>query len=620
MIRRNPSAPTRRCALVAVLPLLLLCAAPAFPQSVDPSDPGVAREIGDRFGPGASGPYVARNGMVSTASHQATMAALETLRAGGNAFDAAAVAQFVLNVTEPYASGIGGGAFLVLYDAETGKVRNIDGREEAPRGFHADSFRDADGKLVPFNERITGGHSVGVPGTLAAMAHLLENYGTIRLAEALEPAIRIAREGFIVTEPFARNIRSHVERLSLYPASARLFFRPDGTPLQAGDRFRNPDFADTLERIAWEGLSAFYEGEIAEDIVKTVREDTRRPGLLTLEDLANYRPVEREPVSVRYRGYDVYGMNLPSSGGITLGLMLNLLEASDFAEAPPFRADSIHRMADAQNLAFADRNRYLGDADFVDVPSQGLLDKHYAKERAELLETERALPTSAPFGVPPGAPVARADATSAPEPVSTTHFTVVDRDRNVASVTTTIEQHFGSGLVVPGRGFLLNNELTDFDAEALDEDGNPVPNAPDGERKTRRTALGDAAETEGGKRPRSSMTPTIVLRDGKPRFALGSPGGSQIIGITLNVLLNLVDHDMDVQAAINAPRAIARNGPLELEAPLFRDRELREELERRGFTVRDAQAIGSVQAIEIGEDGWLRGAADPRREGLAVGY
>lgn len=221
MIRRNHLVTARRCALVAVLPLLV-CASPAFSQSADPSDPDVTREIRDRFGPGASGPYVARNGMVSTASHQATMAALETLRAGGNAFDAAAVAQFVLNVTEPYASGIGGGAFLVLYDAETGKVRNIDGREEAPREFHADSFRDADGNLVPFGERITGGHSVGVPGTLAAMAHLLENYGTIRLAEALAPAIRIARDGFIVTEPFARNIRAHVERLGLYPASARL--------------------------------------------------------------------------------------------------------------------------------------------------------------------------------------------------------------------------------------------------------------------------------------------------------------------------------------------------------------------------------------------------------------
>jgi len=604
---------------VAVLPLLVFKTS-GFSQAVDPSDPDVIREIRDSFGPGASGPYLARNGMVSTASHQATMAALETLRAGGNAFDATAVAQFVLTVTEPYASGIGGGAFLVLYESETGKVVNIDGREEAPEGFGPDAFLDEEGKLIPYSQRITGGNSVGVPGTLAAMAYLLENYGTISLAEALEPAIRIARDGFIVTEPFARNVRSHVERLQDYPATVELFFRPDGEPLQAGDLFRNPNLADTFELIAQEGISTFYEGEIAREIVAAVRNDQLRPGVLSMTDLANYLPVEREPISVNYRGYEVYGMNLPSSGAVTLGETLNLLENTRFDSAAALSVDSIHLMADAQNLAFADRNRYLADADFVEVPVEGLLDKAYAAERAAVLGTEKALSTPVSYGVPPGASEKHAGTVTVEEGISTTHFSIVDRDRNVASITTTIEQHFGSGMVVPGRGFLLNNELTDFDGNAYDEDGELVANAPEGERKARRTALGSAAETEGGKRPRSSMTPTIVLRDGQPRYAFGSPGGSRIIGVTLNVLLNVIDHGMDVQSAINAPRAISRNGPLELEAPLYRNDDLRQELERRGFTVRNAQAFGSVQAIEIGEDGWLRGAADPRREGLAVGF
>lgn len=605
--------------IVAVLPLLIFKTS-GFSQSIDPSDPDVIREIRDSFGPGAAGPYLAKNAMVSTASHQATIAALEILRAGGNAFDATAVAQFVLNVTEPYASGIGGGAFLVLYDSKSSQVINIDGREEAPAGFGPDAFLDEEGNLIPYNQRITGGNSVGVPGTLASMAYLLENYGTITLAEALEPAIRIARDGFVVTEPFARNVSAHVERLRNYPASAELFFRPDGTPLQAGDLFRNPDLADTFEQIAREGISVFYEGEIAQEMVAAVQNDRLQPGLLSIEDLANYRPVEREPISVTYRGYEIFGMNLPSSGGITLGETLNLLERTDFDAADLWSADSIHLMADAQNLAFADRDRYLADADFVDVPVEGLLDKDYAKERAEVLGTEKALSTPVSFGIPPGAEEKHAGTVTIEEGISTTHFSIVDRDRNVASITTTIEQHFGSGIVVPGRGFLLNNELTDFDGTAYREDGKLAANAPEGVRKERRTALGSAAETIGGKRPRSSMTPTIIFRDGEPRYALGSPGGSRIIGVTLNVLLNVIDHGMDVQTAINSPRAISRNGPLELEAPLYRNRELRNELERRGFTVRNAGAFGSVQAIEIGEDGWLRGAADPRREGLAVGY
>lgn len=587
-------------------------------EAADPEAP--RRQFSPRLGPGPTGPFEARHGMVSTSSHPATVAGVETLRAGGNAFDAAAVVQFLLAVSEPYASGIGGGMFAVLYDADQQAIVCIDGREEAPRAFDSDAFRDEDGAIIPFRQRATGGNAVGVPGTLAATAYLLERHGTLTLAEALEPAIRLARRGFIVTEPFARNLAAHWDRLQRYPASKALFGREGGGPLQAGDHFRNPHLAETFELIAEHGIAAFYDGPLAEAIVAAVRDDPHQPGVLTLDDLANYRAVRREPVAVRYRDYEVYGMNMPTSGGTTLGLMLNLLETTDFADHPWGSAASIHRLVDVQNLAFADRNRYLADADFADVPVAGLLDQDYAAKRAAMLHADRAAATPVEPGQPAGADAAQSFAPPSEGGRSTTHFSIVDRDRNVVAITSTIEQHFGSAMVVPGRGFLLNNELTDFDADARDADGQLVPNAPEGGRRPRRTALGDAAATVGGKRPRSSMSPTIVLREGEPYLALGSPGGSRIIGITANVLVNVLDHDMDVQAAVNAPRIVARNGPAELETPLHADEALRAALHDRGFEVRDAGLVGSVQVIQIGRDGWLRGAADPRRHGLVIGY
>ncbi len=589
-------------------PVALACAAIASAHAYDPADPEVRRAIHGAFGPGGTAAFQSDHGMVATASHHATIAGLETLRAGGNAFDAAAVVQFVLAVAEPYASGIGGGLLMVAYDAETGEIVNLDGREEAPRDYHPDVFRDDAGAIIPFRERATGGIGVGVPGTPAAIAKLLETHGTITLAKALEPAIRLARDGFVVTEPFARNLAEHRDRLQHYPESMRLFTRDDGQLLQAGDRFANPALADTLRRIADEGIAVFYQGAIAEAIVETVRGDHRLPGLLTIDDLANYRAVLRKPVSVEYRGYDVYGMNMPTSGGATLGLMLNLLEAAGYADLPHHSADAIHILAEAQNLAFADRNRYMGDADFATVPVDALLDKEYARKRAKQIDLRTPINPPLEPGTPPG------------KGPSTTHFAIVDSDRNAVSITSTIEQHFGSAMVVPGHGFLLNNQLTDFEAEAYDDGGDLVPNAPEGGWRKRRTARGAAAETEGGKRPRSSMSPTLVMRDGKPRLVLGSPGGSRIIGITLNALLNTIDGEMDVQVAVNTPRVIARNGPVELETPLYRDQRLRSDLEERRFEVLDIDAVGSVQAIWIDAEGRLHGAADPRREGLAAGY
>jgi len=638
-LRRALTGAGRFLALTAAAALLSAGGPTLRAQSevvVDVADPEARyRDLSD-LGPGTAGPFVARQGMVATSSLHASVAALETLRAGGNAFDAAVVAQFVLTVTEPYASGIGGGLFALGYVAEEGAVFALDGREESPAAFGPEQFRDEEGEIVPFRERATGGNAAGVPGTVAACARLLETRGTLSLAEAVAPAVRLAREGFPASDLFAANVKSHWDRISQFPESARLFGRGDGEPLEAGDLFRNPDLADTLERIGAEGAADFYSGEIARDIVAAVRESLLRPGVMTLEDLAAYRAVERRPVESDYRGYRIVGMPPPSSGGISLGLMLNLLEATGFHELERHSADSLHRFIDAQNLAFADRNRYLADADFAEVPGEALLDKDYARRRAESLGLEQAAEVPAEHGEA-GAPYwhesASARRSGGPgqladgglagfreESESTTHFSVVDKDRNLVAVTSTIEQHFGCGIVVPGRGFLLNNQLTDLDAEPADAEP-PSVNAPEAGRRPRRSAV-DAAEDEpaGGKRPRSSMTPTLVFREGEPYLVLGSPGGSRIIGITLNVLVGVLDHGLDPQAAVNGPRVVARNGSAELERALHDDDDLREELEGRGFGTVRASSFGSVQAILVGDDGRLHGAADPRREGIALGY
>lgn len=595
----------------------VLAASPATAQEA--ADPEAKRAVtGDYLGPGLTGPFVAEGAMVACSNHHAAAAGLETLRGGGNAVDAMAVMQFVLNVTEPHTSGIGGGLFMMMFEADTGEVLAYDGREEAPRSFEEDAFLDEDGRPIPFDTRRTGGNAVGVPGTLATVALVLEAHGTLTLAEAMQPAIRLARDGFIIDQPLARDIAEHAERLALYPATAALYLRGDGGPRQAGERIRNEDLARTLELIAEQGPDVFYAGEIGRDIVATVRHDEQAPGVLTMEDLGNYRPVRREPVVSSYRGHEVYGMNMPTSGGATLLLMLNILEPADLGAMGWGTPDAIHQLAEAQNLAFADRNAYMGDADFADVPVEALIDKAYAANRRAAMREDQALTTP----VAPGRAAAHEPAAARPalRHTSTTHFVIVDEARNVISVTSTIEQHFGSAIVVPGRGFLLNNELTDFNAQPRDDEGNLAPNAAQGRWQPRRTALGEASQTRGGKRPRSSMNPTLVLKDGKPVMALGSPGGSRIIGITLNALVNVIDFDMDVQQAIRAPRIIGRNGPVELEATLGQDAALIEALEGRGFTVQPTHPFGSVQAIVIDADGRLHGGADPRRAGIAVGY
>ncbi len=579
---------------------------------------------------GGTGAVVASEGMVSTSNRYATLAGVETLRQGGNAVDAMAVVQFVLTVTEPYASGIGGGAFIMIYDADSGEVVALDAREEAPEAYTSDTFLDAEGEPVPFFERATGGNSVGVPGTLYGVARALEDYGTLTLAEAMEPAINVARDGFVMDDYFAEQLANNAERISQFEATVELYFDADGEPLPAGTVIVNDDLADTLELIAEEGIEVFYGGEVGEDIVDATQNAPANPGVMEVSDLEGYLAVYRQPVTTNYRGYDVYGMNMPTSGGTSLMMMLNILEAYDLGSMGHGSLDYLTTMANAQNIVFADRNAYMADSDFVDVNVPGLLDKGYARERRALAGGRLgAVPVPVEPGEPPVieemeegeeaaydiySPLGHVDT----ESVSTTHYSIIDSDRNMVSVTSTIELLFGSGIVVPGRGFLLNNELTDFSATAEDADGNPIANAPEGGKMPRRTALGDDAETEGGKRPRSSMAPTLVLLDGEPYMALGSPGGSRIIGYNLNVLTNVIDFDLDVQEAVNAPRVVARNGAINLDSEWFSG-ELVGGLTARGFDVNEGNT-GAVQAIVVGEDGNLYGAADPRRNGLALGH
>jgi gamma-glutamyltranspeptidase / glutathione hydrolase len=564
-------------------------------------------------GPGKA--VVGDSGMVSTSNHYATLVGVEILQAGGNAVDAMVAVQLALTVTEPYASGIGGGCFIMLHDAASGDVLALDGREEAPKAYHGGVFLDDDGEVIPFDERSTGGMPVGVPGTLAAMARALDEHGTMEFAALAAPAIRLARDGFVLDRGFSAEIAANSARLAQFPHSASLYLSKDGDARAAGETFRNPDLADTLEFLSINGVDTFYTGAIAQDIVGAVRLAPVNPGVMMADDIARYRAVYREPVRSSYRGYEIVGMNMPTSGGASLAMMLNILEGVDLPSMAWGSLGAVSRIADAQNIVFADRNAYMGDADFVSVPLGELLRKDYARVRRALMRPFNAvLSPVAPgdFGMLPGVGSA--------EGGHTTHFSIVDDERNVVSVTTTIERYFGSAMTVPGRGFLLNNELTDFEARAISPQGTPVANAAAGGVRPRRTALGDDAATLGGKRPRSSMTPTIVLRDGQPVLAAGSPGGSTIIGTTLNVILNVLDFEMDPQEAVNAPRAIARNGAVDLESRLFANAALVAGLHAKGFIVRDAGSIGAAQVIRIADDGSLLGAADPRRDGLALGY
>ena len=540
---------------------------------------------------------VGTGGAAASVDALATSTAIDVLRRGGNAVDAAIAAAAVLGVVEPYSCGIGGGGFLVAYLADERRVVTIDSRETAPAALEPTSFLDpATGAPIPFPEAVTSGLGVGVPGTVRGWDEALRRYGTMPLSRVLLPGIRTALQGFTVDETYASQTAANLERFADFSSTRALFLTAAGGVPQVGSVVRNPELARTYATIAARGPDAFYEGRIAHDIVHTVTDppllagETRtvRPGEMTLADLAAYRAPERAPTMVDYRGYQVYGMGPPSSGGSTVAEALQILEGFDLGQAS--RPEAFHLMLEASALAFADRGAYLGDPDFVDVPLAGLLSDGFAAQRRALIAEGAAAKPVAPGD--PGPFEGAVGVSTAAEGDSTTHLTVADADGNVVGYTFTIESTGGSGIAVPGRGFLLNNELTDF---------NLTP--------------GTANSPEGGKRPRSSMAPTVVLRDGVPVVALGSPGGATIITTVLQILLDDLDLGADLPAAIAAPRASQRNAPVTQAEPEFLASDLRAPLEARGHVFAATPEIGAATGIAFLDDGRVLAAAEPRRRG-----
>jgi gamma-glutamyltranspeptidase/glutathione hydrolase len=554
---------------------------------------GAAADVGSGSGPPTS---VGHGGAAASVEQIATQAAIDTLKKGGNAIDAAVAAAGVLGVTEPFSCGVGGGGFMVIRTAE-GKVTTIDGRETAPAAMMPTSFWE-NGTPLPFNDARFSGMSVGVPGTVATWVEALDEYGTMRLADVLQPGIHVARHGYLIDQTWFDQANAVRDWFDDVPATASLFLDPDGTPHDVGAVFTNPDLAATYERIAHLGLKGFYRGAIADALVNTADYPTVsptanhvfRPGVITMRDLHTYAAPERAPTHVNYRGLDVYSMGPPSSGGSTVGEALNILEGYPLSSMT--RDEAFHYYLEASRYSFADRNAYLADPAYFDVPLSGLLSKDYAKTRRDLI-----LPTAAnPPVVQPGNPypyVTGQAAATVTQSETTTHLVTSDTLGNVVSYTFTIESTGGSALVVPGYGFLLNNELTDFNFDSLTH-----PN-----------------RVEGGKRPRSSMSPTIVLDHGKPFLALGSPGGSTIITTVLQILFDRLDEHTPLPDAIADPRASQRNTTLTSAEPAFIASPLATLLLARGQQFVNGGEIGAATGIEFFTDGRVLAAAEPVRRG-----
>ena len=586
----------RRALLAAVLAIVSLVAALAVRAPAAEPPPRQAVAVGT-------------GGAVASVDPDATRAGIEILKAGGNAIDAAIAANAVLGVTEPYVAGIGGGGFMTIYLAQQQRVITIDGRETAPQAFPQDAFVDPHtGQPIPFSpQRITSGMAVGVPGTLAAWVQAL-HYGTMPLSRLLQPAISVAERGFVVDQAYFDQTQSNLSRLQAFTSSRAVFLTPDLKPPPVGSIVTNPQLADAYRLIAHAGPGALYQGAIGAALVDAVRNPPVapdsplgfpiRPGVMTTDDLAAYTAPFRDPTHVTYRGYDVYGMGPPSSGGSTVGEALNILEGFDMST--PDRVQALHWYLEASRLAYADRNRWVGDPDFVDVPLEGLLSKEFAAERRCLIG-DTALPTPVAPGdpFPPYTPCGSASERSPATltGTSTNHLTVADRYGNIVAYTSTIEQIAGSAITVPGYGFLLNNELTDFDP-APPASGAPDPNLP-----------------AGGKRPRSSMAPTIVLHDGRPFLSVGSPGGSTIITTVLQILLDRLDFGLSLPDSIAAARASQRNTSTTTAEPAFISQYGDELHARFGQSFSSTAEIGAATGIELLPNGSWEAAAEPTRRG-----
>lgn len=531
--------------------------------------------------------------MVAVANPLATRAGLEILRRGGSVVDAAIAAQLVLGLVEPQSSGIGGGGFALVHRAGQKAVQAYDGRETAPAGARPDRFM-RDGGTLAFQDAVDSGLGVGTPGLVRMLASMHSEHGALPWAALFEPAIRLAVEGFPVS-PRLHVMLEQADSLKANAAAAAYFFDAWGEPWPVGHVLRNPAYARVLERIAAEGPDAFYTGVLAQDMVRAVANDAL-PGDLSEQDLAGYRPIRREAVCAEISVYRICGMPPPSSGGVAVIQMMAFLDRSPIHSVRPGSAEAVHYFAEAGSLAYADRDAYVADPDFVPVPVEGLLDSAYLASRAALIRPERSMGRARP-GVPAGiAEPAAAD--RAIEQPATTHLVVADREGNAVSMTTSIEAAFGSKILV--NGYLLNNQMTDFSFRPTDEAGRPHPN-----------------RVEAGKRPRSSMSPVLVFRDGRPFAALGSPGGSAIINYVAKALVGLLFWDMDIQSAIELPNMGSRNRGTEIEKGTLLAQAVAT-LKAMGHEVREVDFPSGLQGVVWTTDG-LEGGADPRREGQALG-
>ncbi len=574
-----------------MLSIRMVCAAVIVATPVlaqDAPAPEATSQIGTQAG------VVAHDFMIATANPLASLAGRDVLAEGGSAADAAIAAQMVLNLVEPQSSGIGGGGFALYWDAALTHLTSFDGRETAPAAATPDYWLDATGAPLEFWAAVVGGRSVGVPGTLKLMETLHQRYGRLPWGDLFKPAIALAEGGFPVSQRMAAAIvDAQKHRLAEFPAASAIYLHQDGSPKREGEILTNPDLARTFRLIAAEGSDPLYHGAIARDIVAAVRTPLNG-GILTLDDLADYTVKERDPVCMPYRAFEVCGMGPPSSGALTVGQTLGILSHFDLAAMGPGIA-STNLFLEASKLAFADRGLYMADSDFVAMP-EGLLAPDYLAERARTIDPDHAMEKAAPGEPPWKKAELRAPDGVRPE-YGTTHFVIVDRYGDMLTATTTIETNFGSRVVTDG--FMLNNELTDF-SFAPEADGKPVAN-----------------RVEGGKRPRSSIAPTIVFKDGKPVLLIGSPGGANIIPFVAQALVGILDFGQDPQTAIDAPHVLNRNGKTQVEAGPEADATIAA-LTALGQDAEAADLNSGLQAIRI-DGATLTGAADRRREGLVLG-
>ena len=557
--------------------------------------PATAQEAAIYSGMDRMHPVWAANGMVSAQEQIAAEVGRDILAQGGNAVDAGVAVAFALAVTLPRAGNIGGGGFMLVHDAKTGQTHAIDYREMAPAGASRDMFLDAESNADSELSRFSGAAS-GVPGTVAGMKLVLDQYGSMPWADVIAPSIRLAEEGITVTPDLADSLEAMKERLTKYPSAAKIFYKEGGELYRPGDTLVQADLAKTLKTIAAEGPDGFYKGPVAEAIAKSV---TEAGGNMTVEDMAAYKAIAREPVRGTYRGYEVVSMPPPSSGGVHLIQILNTLEGYPIGALGQNSSETLHLMAEAMKLAYADRSEYLGDPDFVDVPVEALMSKEYAADMRDKISATFATPSEQikPADLAPY------------ESDQTTHYSIIDKDGNAISNTYTINFSYGSGLVAEGTGVLMNNEMDDFSAKP------GVPNAYG-------LVGGDANAVQAGKRPLSSMTPTIVNKDGQVWLVTGSPGGARIITTVLQVVMNMIDHDMNVAEASAAPRIHHQWLPDQLRIEEGISVDTQRALQAKGHVLSLEEVMGSTQSVmRDPETGFLLGASDPRRAGAAtVGY